>query len=230
MSNAIFRTDLLDAPQTTVRLDPFPFISASGLVDEGAREAIARDFPKFPEPGYLPYNKEECGPSVNRLIEEATSPAIADRLGNMLGIEHLSGYPTLVTICTTLNKRHGTIHTDSRSKIATVLIYLNDTWDNTSNGCLRFLGSNDDIDNMIAPELPPTYGNFAMFKRTENSFHGHLPYEGERRVVQIAWITSQDELDRKNRRGRFSRFLKSMFGGLDKKIGANRDRNASHLK
>jgi hypothetical protein len=68
-----------------------------------------------------------------------------------------------------------------------------------------------------------------MFKRTENSFHGHLPYEGERRVIQIAWITSQKEIDRKTKRGRFSRLLKSMFGGLDKKVGAKRGRNAAHL-
>jgi hypothetical protein len=67
-----------------------------------------------------------------------------------------------------------------------------------------------------------------VFKRAENSFHGHLPYEGERRVIQVAWLTSEEEKLRKTKRGKFSRVFKKIFGSLDKKIGAGRDRNASH--
>ena len=52
---------------------------------------------------------------------------------------------------------------------------------------------------------------FTAFRRTENSWHGHTPYKGERRVLQIAWLTSQDELERKLKSGRLTRFIKRFF-------------------
>jgi hypothetical protein len=67
-----------------------------------------------------------------------------------------------------------------------------------------------------------------VFKRCDNSFHGHLPYEGERRVIQVAWLTSEEEKLRKTKRGKFSRTFKKIFGSLDRKLGAGRDRNAAH--
>jgi hypothetical protein len=230
MSDPIFQLARFDAAETQIRREPFPFIVASNTLAETARTALAEDFPRFREAGYFPHDEQECGPAVSHLIAEITAPASADALGDKLGIAHLSRYPTLVTICGLLNRRHGTIHTDSKSKVATALVYLNEGWNGSSDGCLRFLGSNDNIDDTIVPEVAPTFGNFVMFKREKNSFHGHLPYEGARRVIQIAWITSQQEIDRKAKRGRFSRTLKSLFGGLDKKIGANRGRNAAHFK
>jgi hypothetical protein len=67
-----------------------------------------------------------------------------------------------------------------------------------------------------------------VFKRCDNSFHGHLPYEGERRVIQVAWLTSEEEKLRKTKRGKFSRAFKKLFGVLDRKLGAGRDRSAAH--
>jgi hypothetical protein len=212
-----------------IRREPFPFLVTSGALAEAARPALAADFPRYKEAGYFPFTAEECGPAVQQLVAEITSPEIANALGARLGIDNLAQYPTLVTICRMLNRRHGTIHTDSKSKVATALIYLNDQWNGNSDGCLRFLAANDDIDKVLVPEIAPLYGNMVMFKRSENSFHGHLPYEGERRVIQIAWVTSQAEIDRKTRRGRFSRLMKSLFGGIDRRMGAGRDRNAAHL-
>ncbi|MBS0302906.1 MAG: 2OG-Fe(II) oxygenase, partial [Proteobacteria bacterium] len=67
-------------------------------------------------------------------------------------------------------------------------------------------------------------------KRADNSFHGHLPYEGERRVIQVAWLTSEEEKLRKTQRGKFSRLFKKLLGGLDRRFGARRGRNAAHPK
>ena len=218
----------LDRPDTTVQHDPFPFMVAHGQLPDEVRSDLDRDFPKYASAGFFPYDPADCGPSVNALIRDMTAPGFASAIGRRLGIDDLGRYPTLVTLCRLLNKRHGTIHTDSRSKIATALIYLNPQWPDTSEGCLRFLHRIDDIDSVIAPELTPLYGEFAVFKRCDNSFHGHLPYEGERRVIQVAWLTSEEEKLRKTRRGKFSRAFKKIFGSLDRKLGAGRDRNASH--
>lgn len=218
----------LDRPDTTIQRQPFPFMIAHGQLPDEMRADLDRDFPRYASAGFFPYEPADCGVSVNALVDDLTSATFARIIGQRLGIDDLDQYPTLVTLCRMLNKRHGTIHTDSRSKVATALLYLNGQWPDTSAGCLRFLHSVDDIDAMVMPELIPLYGEFAVFKRCDNSFHGHLPYEGERRVIQVAWLTSEEEKLRKTRRGKFSRTFKKFFGGLDRKLGAGRDRNASH--
>ena len=220
----------LDRPDTDVRQHPFPFLIAHGQLPDESRGDLERDFPKYSSAGFFPYDPADCGPTVNALVQQMTTPQFASAVGRYLEIENLGQYPTLVTLCRTLNKRHGTIHTDSRSKVATALLYLNTQWPDTSDGCLRFLNRVDNIDDLIAPELKPLYGEFAVFKRCDNSFHGHLPYEGERRVIQVAWLTSEEEKLRKTKRGKFSRGFKKLFGVLDRKLGAGRDRNASHRK
>jgi hypothetical protein len=201
---------------------------AHGQLPDEARNDLERDFPKYTSAGFFPYDPADCGPSVNALVQQLTTPEFASAIGRYLGIENLGQYPTLITLCRALNKRHGTIHTDSRSKVATALLYLNTQWPDTSDGCLRFLNRVDNIDDLVAPELKPLYGEFAVFKRCDNSFHGHLPYEGERRVIQVAWLTSEEEKLRKTKRGKFSRGFKKLFGVLDRKLGAGRDRSASH--
>ena len=218
----------LERPDTLVRLEPFPFLIAHGQLPNEARGDLDRDFPRYSSAGFFPWDPAECGPSINTLVEQLTAPEFARLVGTHLGIDDLGQYPVLVTFCRLMNKRHGTIHTDSKSKIATALLYLNPQWPDTSDGCLRFLEKVDDIDAVIEPELPPLYGEFAVFKRCDNSFHGHLPYEGERRVIQVAWLTSEEDKLRKTRRGKFSRLFKKLFGKLDTRYGAGRDRNAAH--
>jgi hypothetical protein len=214
----------------TVLHEPFPLLVAHDQLPAGAVQSLADDFPRYGSAGFFPYAPEDCGPAVRALVDAITAPAFADALGAQLGVEGLGRYPTLVTVCESLNKRHGTIHTDSRSKVVTALVYLNENWPDTSGGCLRFLRRIDDIDDVVLPEIRPLYGTITAFKRADNSFHGHLPYEGERRVIQIAWLTSEEEKLRKTKRGRFSRLIKKLFGAADKRLGAGRDRNASHRK
>jgi len=228
-SPALFDPAQLDRADTVVRTEPFRFLLAIGQLPGDAVAELREDFPKYSSAGFFPYEEKDCGPSINHLIAELTDPAVASSVGAKLGIDNLGQYPTLVTLCRSLNKRHGTIHTDSKSKVATALLYLNESWPETSDGCFRFLKRIDAIDDLAAPEIKPLYGNFVVFKRADNSFHGHLPYEGERRVIQVAWLTSEEEKLRKTQRGKLSRLFKKLFGGLDRRFGAKRDKNAAHM-
>ncbi len=209
-------------------LPAFRFLVAHEQLPAAAYAELERDFPRYASAGFFPYEAKDCGASVNRLIEELTSPAVADAIGARLGVPDLGRLPSLVTLCRFLNKRHGTIHTDSRSKVVTALVYLNASWPHGSEGCLRFLKRIDDIDDVVVPEIPPLYGTLVAFRRADNSFHGHLPHEGERRVIQIAWLTSEQEKLRKTQRGKVSRVLKKLLGALDRRFGARRGRNAAH--
>jgi len=218
----------LDRTDTLVRDQPFAFLIARDQLPTAAAAELARDFPRYPNAGFFPYEARDCGPSVNRLVGDLTSPAFANAIGTRLGIPDLGDKPNLVTICRSLNKRHGTIHTDSRSKVVTALVYLNESWPDISEGCFRFLNRIDDIDDLVVPEVRPLYGHLVAFRRADNSFHGHLPHEGERRVIQVAWLTSEEEKLRKTQRGKLSRLFKKLFGGIDRRLGAGRDRNAAH--
>jgi hypothetical protein len=227
-AHPLFDPARLDRADTIVRNDPFHFLVASGQLPTNAANDLQRDFPKYAGAGFFPYEEKDCGPSMNRLIADLTDPSVASVVGAKLGIDNLGQYPTLVTLCRALNKRHGTIHTDSKSKVATALLYLNESWPDISDGCFRFLKRIDSIDDLATPEIKPLYGNLVVFKRADNSFHGHLPYAGERRVIQVAWLTSEDEKLRKTQRGKLSRLFKKLFGGIDRRLGAGRDKNAAH--
>ena len=218
----------LDDPRTKIHEQPFPFLIAEGQLPADAAAGLDRDFPRYDSAGFFPYTPEDCGPSINAVVEAMTSPVYARALGDRLGVEGLDRYPVLVTICQSLNKRHGTIHTDSRSKVASALLYLSPDWTHGSAGSLRFLNRIDSIDDLAAPEVLPIYGALVAFKRADNSFHGHLPFEGERRVIQFAWLTSEEEKLRKTQRGKFSRWLKKLVGKLDSRWGSGRARDASH--
>ena len=216
----------LDRRGTRLASEPFHFLVAPRQLDDAHRETLVEDFPRYGSAGFFPYEPADCGPALRALIEELRSPVYADAIGRRLGIEGLGGKPSIVTLSDAVNRRHGTLHTDSRSKIATALLYFNASWPHGSAGCLRFLANGDDIEAMVAPEIQPLYGTLVAFARADNSWHGHLPFEGERRVLQVAWLTSEDELLRKQKRGRFSRWLKKLAGGLDRRLGAGRDVNA----
>ena len=217
------------ASPSVVREAPFPLLIAQDVLEPSAAASLGEDFPRYRGAGFFPYAPADCGPSMNALVGELASAEFSDRIGTLLGIERLSQFPVLVTICRALNLRHGTIHTDSQSKVASALVYLNPDWAPSHAGCLRFLTSGNDIEALVAPEIKPVYGALTAFRRTDNSFHGHLPYEGERRVIQVAWLVDAGAVERKTRRGRFSRAVKWLSRRADGWFGKGRDKDAAHL-
>ena len=224
----LLRPARLSAPDVRESREPFAYLIATDTVDEDAHSALREGFPAARQAGFIPHEAADCGAQLNQLIAEITAPAFANALGERLGIAQMSNLPVLVTICTRLNKRHGTIHTDSRSKIASALLYLNEDWVPGSAGSLRLLANDRDIESLLTPEIPPVYGTMVAFRRSEKSFHGHLPFEGERRVIQFAWLADRDALARKTQRGHMQRLFKRVFGPLDRWLGARRGVNKAH--
>ncbi len=124
----------------------------------------------------------------------------------------LSNRPITYTVQGYCRAKDGSIHTDSKTKIFTVLLYLNDlAWSN-EGGRLRLLNSGDSLEDYFA-EVEPKGGTLLVFKRADNSWHGHHPYEGPRRAVQINWLTDEAALKREEgRRGVITR-VKNMLRG-----------------
>jgi hypothetical protein len=123
----------------------------------------------------------------------------------------LQGTQPRVTIRGYAAKSDGNIHTDAPAKIVTALIYLNETWD-ADGGRLRLLRNSHDINDYIA-EVPPVSGTLLVFKRSENSWHGHKRFAGPRRTVQVNWVSGAIGDDINYRKEQVRRRLMRWFRG-----------------
>ena len=89
------------------------------------------------------------------MLNELSSDAFREAFEDKFGID-LSGRPTITTVRSRCGVGDGKIHTDSVTKIITVLIYMNAGWDQPG-GRLRLLRSSDDLNDIIV-EVPPIAG------------------------------------------------------------------------
>ena len=179
---------------------------ASGALLPEDATAIKRDFPDIKKNGYLPLSLLKRQGAFDALLKDLEGPELADILSDKLGLE-LRDKPRMITVRKWSAGNDGRIHNDGEAKIATSLLYLNEGWPEGDAGRLRVLRSDKSFDDTAA-EVPPVYGTFFAFARTENSWHGHKPFTGERRVIQITWLRSWEDYERKDKRGRFSQYLK----------------------
>jgi len=118
----------------------------------------------------------------------------------------LTNRPDMITVRGRCSEKDGKIHTDSETKIITILIYMNAGWE-SAGGRLRLLRSGNNLDDMIL-EVPPTEGTLLAFRRSNNSWHGHKPFSGPRRVIQFNWVTSEAVVRREQNRHRLSAWMK----------------------
>lgn len=201
----------LDVIRTApVNQQPYPFLLNSNFLKRDQVEDLRREFPDIKKPGFLTVDDVEVKGKFKRLIDELEGPELTKALSERFGVD-LSPYPRLTTIRKVSQLKDGRIHTDGPSKVLTLLVYMNDEWQDDGAGRLRVLNGPDDFDDMVT-EVPPTMGTVFAFLRGEKSWHGHKPFAGERRVVQVAWIKDAEELERKKSRNTVAKFLKGIFG------------------
>jgi SM-20-related protein len=187
--------------------DPFDFVVVEDFVRGAELRLAVTDFPDIRSQGSFPVDILRAGPGFARLVTELTGPALRVAVEEKFAID-LGGRPTMVTVRGKSDGRDGRIHTDSDTKIITLLLYLNPGWD-CAEGRLRLLRSADDIEN-YAREVRPVAGTMLAFRRSDRSFHGHLPHIGERRVVQLNWVTEAAVVRRDLSRHRWSARLKAL--------------------
>ena len=101
----------------------FRFPVAKGTTDE-ARGRAARISRVTAAPASSPYEPADWWPDAARIDRRDQAPAFAEAPRPETGPRRPGRRPTIVTL-SDLNRRHGTLHTDSRSKVATALVYFN---------------------------------------------------------------------------------------------------------
>jgi SM-20-related protein len=201
---------------TPLTRDPFDFLIVPGFVKDDERAAINQDYPDVARPGSFPLREVTYGPAFAKLIEEMRSDEFRKACEEKFDID-LTNRPDMVTVRGRCSEKDGKIHTDSETKIITILIYMNPAWE-SSGGRLRLLRSGNNLDDAIV-EVPPTEGTLLAFRRGNNSWHGHKPFSGPRRVIQFNWVTSEAVVRREQNRHRFSAWMKKLRGAFagDKK-------------
>jgi SM-20-related protein len=194
------------------KTDPFPYAVTPGLLSpETVAEAI-RDYPRIDMGGLFLPEMASYGPRFASLLEELEGPEVRKIIEQKLDID-LSGRPTMVTLRCNCQAKDGRIHADSKFKLATLLLYLNEDWAE-QGGKLRVLRSGDDIENYAA-EVAPQGGLAVCFRVQPNSWHGHKPFVGPRRYVMLNYCTDQESRDREVARHRWSNRVKKfkrLFG------------------
>jgi SM-20-related protein len=191
--------------------EPFEFLIVPEFVKSDARAAIDKDYPEVGGPGSFPLREVSYGPAFAKLIEEMRSDEFRQAFEEKFAID-LTNRPDMITVRGRCSEKDGKIHTDSETKIITILIYMNPPWE-PSGGRLRLLRSGNNLDDAIL-EVPPSEGTLLAFRRSNNSWHGHKPFSGPRRVIQFNWVTSEAVVRREQNRHRFSAWMKKLRGGF----------------
>lgn len=200
--------DLAKFGATGLVREPFEYLVVPGFLKAESLAAIHEDYPRVERPGSFPLESQKYGPAFAALIDELRGDAVRSAFEQKFGLD-LSGRPTMFTVRGRCAEKDGGIHTDSVTKIITVLLYMNPKWEE-SGGRLRLLRSGTDLEDYIL-EVPPEEGTLLCFRRSDNSWHGHKPFIGPRRVIQMNWVTSQKVLRYENRRHRISAALKKIW-------------------
>ena len=68
------------------------------------------------------------------------------------------------------------------------------------------------VTSIVAAEIEPKGGTLLVFKRSDNSWHGHHSFEGKRRAIQLNWVTEASVVKREQSRHGFSSKIKKLFG------------------
>lgn len=197
--------DLAAIAAAPVKTDPFEHILLDHALKAESAAAIEADYPEIGKPGSFSLADLEIGPAVRQLIDELEGDGFRSLLADRFKVD-LAGRPTTFTLRGACAARDGQIHTDSKSKILTILLYLNPAWA-PDGGRLRLLRNGTDLEDFAA-EIEPSFGKMLVFRRSERSWHGHRPYEGPRRVLQMNYVTSGKALLMSDLRHRLSALVK----------------------
>jgi len=192
----------------TQHQEPFPYMIIDNIIIPERLTAVLESFPVLSNRGSFPLNALSCSGAFGTLMEELQHPDLRKIIAERFQMD-LEEKPPMITVRGHTTERDGQIHVDSVSKLITFLLYLNPNWE-APGGRLRLLYNKRDL-APYAAEIAPEAGRCLIFKVTPNCWHGHEVFTGERRSIQLNYVTSDAARERHLKVHRFSSFLKKLF-------------------
>ena len=203
--NKILDLDAVSSAQTSSH--PYPHFVVNSSVSPSFVHGVMQDFPEIKSGGSFALSEVAAGPRFNDLLEELNGPAFREIISRKLELD-LHDRPMVITLRGISRAKDGRIHTDSKSKMATILIYFNENWE-AESGRLRILRSNDMED--FVDEIAPDAGTMIAFKVTGDCWHGYPAYEGVRQSIQINFVEDDRAANKHGRRHGWTAKLKKLF-------------------
>ena len=174
--------------ESDVQREPFEYLIVPGFLTGESLARINETYPAIEKGGSFPIESLSSTMAVKEVIDELDGDDFQGVVEEKFNVT-LAGRPKMYSLRGYTRSKDGRIHTDSKDKIITVLLYLNENWPH-DGGRLRLLRNGSDVDDFVT-EVPPDNGTLLIFKRSDNSWHGHHPFEGPRRSLQMNWMTSE---------------------------------------
>ena len=190
---------------TPVTQEPFQHFVVSDFVDPARMEQVLADYPPIDKGGSFPQNSHPGGPTYEALCQELRGEPLRALFAEKFDMD-LSERPTTLTVRARCRQKDGKIHIDSKTKLVTVLLYLNEPWQ-ADGGRLKLLRSGDSLDSAF-DEVSPQFGTLLAFRNGPNAWHGHAPFEGVRRALQLNYVVDESAVKRSERRHGLSALLK----------------------
>jgi len=180
--------DLNRIRSATVRSHPYPFFVVTDAITADAAPRIAQSFPEIDRPGTIAVEATEFGAPFGALLDELRSDEFRRLVGEKLEVD-LDGQDIIINVRGQTRLTDGNIHTDTPSKLVTVLLYFNEPGQaGEGETSLRILSDGKDIDNYVE-EIPPILGTLVAFKVTPNCWHGFKPFVGKRNSLQLNYLS-----------------------------------------
>ena len=190
-----------------VKNDPFPFFYIPEVVEHQRALEISREFPEINQGGSYNLDDVEISPAFQAFLDDFDTPEFRRVVCDKFDVD-IMDRPLMITLRGYSRAKDGRIHTDSKTKMVTLLVYLNESWE-PETGRLRILRNATDMEDYVAELLPgPT--SMVAFKVTENCWHGYPAFEGKRQSIQINFLTS----DAAGSKHRFFHGLSARFKSL----------------
>jgi hypothetical protein len=171
-----------------IETSPYMYTIVPGFLPPETVSRINATYPKIEKGGSYPIESLDASMAIKEVIDELDGPEFERAVAEKFSVD-IAGKPKMYSLRGYTRAKDGQIHTDSKDKIITVLLYLNENWQQPG-GRLRILRNGQNVDDFAA-EVPPDNGTLLVFKRSDNSWHGHHPFEGPRRSLQMNWMTSE---------------------------------------
>lgn len=201
----ILDMEALSAAETSAA--PYPHFVVGQSMSGDYVDEVLRDFPEITAGGSFALSELSPGPRFNELLEELNGAGFRELISRKLDMD-LRDRPMVITLRGISRAKDGRIHTDSRSKMATILIYFNEPWE-AETGRLRILRS-ENMDD-YTDEVAPNAGTMIAFKVTDNCWHGYPAYEGVRQSIQINFVEDDKAVSKHGRRHGWTAKLKKLF-------------------
>jgi SM-20-related protein len=194
---------------TALNSDPFDHLVVPAFIKADDVHRIVSDYPAIGRPRNYRLDELRIGGAFERMVDELRGAEFEAAISEKFGVS-LEDKVTAITVRGLCERSDGNIHTDSKTKIITVLIYFNREWPH-EGGRLRLLRSANDIEDYVE-EVAPLAGTLLAFRRCDHSYHGHRTFEGSRLMLQLSWVEPKRTANYRSKRDGFGWRLKRFLG------------------